>query len=254
MLGTKNNLAKDTENEYIERVRTIYNEITQRLKVIYKEVYKSIEIKCKIFSDNIVIAIEKSDKEDELQKNFKTGIITELAAYFQLFSLENEILTRGVITIAPFIMDELMISGSGLVRAYELESRVAIFPRIIIDNEVAMNFVYSNYLASFINRDIDGMFYINLFAKMHRGFDCNTIVRSMQNIWTKCIYNVPFLEYNKAMCDPKPYKTDYNKLQKIYWLMTLYNDFCKTHPDNTKLIIGTQDDLTTLYAEGNSFV
>lgn len=254
LLGTKNNLTKDKENEYIEKIKAIYNETNQRLKLIYKEVYKNIKIKFKIFSDNVVFAIEKFDKEEELQKSFKQDIIIELATYFQLLALEKEILTRGAITIGPFIMDKLMISGSGLVRAYELESKVAIFPRIIIDNEIAMHFIVSNYISKCINRDNDGIFYINIFQEMYNNVNSSKIVNSIKNIWSNCIYNTPFLNFNSVIGKPKVHKTDYNKLQKIYWLITQYNSFCKNNDAAIKLPIDTQNEFNILCMEGNYYV
>ncbi len=254
LLGTKNNLTKDRESEYIEKIRTIYYEINQRLKIIYKEVYKKIKIKFKIFSDNIVFAIEKVDNEEELQKSFKQNIIIELAIYFQLLGLEKEILTRGAITIGPFTMDELMISGSGLVRAYELESKVAIFPRIILDSEIAMHFLISNFSAENISRDNDGIFYINIFQKMRDSFDYSKIVDSLKNIWSNCIYNIPFYNFNSVIGKPKQHKTDYNKLQKIYWLITQYNNFCKNNNNSIKLPIDTQNVFSILCMEGNYYV
>ncbi len=254
LLGTKNNLTKDKESEYIEKIKAIYNETDRRLKLIYKEVYKNIKIKFKIFSDNVVFAIEKLGKEEDLQKSYKQDIIIELATYFQLLALEKEILTRGAITIGPFIMDKLMISGSGLVRAYELESKVAIFPRIIIDNEIVMHFLISNFLAKQIRRDNDGIFYINIFEKMHKNFDYSKIVDSLKNIWSNCIYDTPFLNFNSVVGKTKPHKTDYNKLQKIYWLITQYNSFCKNNDTAIKLPINTQNELNILRMEGNYYV
>jgi hypothetical protein len=54
--------------------------------------------------------------------------------------LQRGILVRGGMTIGPLYYDELHVFGPGLVRAYELESHLAVYPRIITEFSLGQNF------------------------------------------------------------------------------------------------------------------
>lgn len=65
--------------------------------------------------------------------------------------LEKGIFTRGAITIGLYYSDENIIFSGGLVEAYNLESKVAKYPRIIvsdklINSELKNNWDYSKIL------------------------------------------------------------------------------------------------------------
>lgn len=57
-------------------------------------------------------------------------------AFIQAELIEKEILIRGAMTVGNICMERGLIFGPALIRAYELESKVAIYPRIVIDGTV----------------------------------------------------------------------------------------------------------------------
>jgi hypothetical protein len=78
--------------------------------------------------------------------------------------------------MGKIVLDGTMLYGPGLVRAYELESRVAQAPRIIIDPDLVARFKLDSELFEadfdegmpeefqiqwFISRDSDGLFFID---------------------------------------------------------------------------------------------
>ena len=64
--------------------------------------------------------------------------MTELLdlVYAQAKLVENRVLVRGAVTVGQIFSRDHLIFGPGLIRAYELESTVALFPRIILDPKV----------------------------------------------------------------------------------------------------------------------
>lgn len=76
------------------------------------------------FSDNVVISQDVGCDTDYFL--FKI-------AYAQFSAAERGFWLRGGITVGDIIHDENVVFGPGLNRAYELESREAVYPRIILD-------------------------------------------------------------------------------------------------------------------------
>lgn len=83
------------------------------------------------FSDNIAAALPLDDAEQD------GGITWQVlaAGSFQLNLAFNGLLARGGITVGPAYADDSAILGAALVRAYHLESKVASYPRVVLDPE-----------------------------------------------------------------------------------------------------------------------
>jgi hypothetical protein len=80
------------------------------------------------FSDNVVI----STPPDKINTPF---FLREMAV-IQAMTVSLGFLPRGGITIGDILHDDETVFGPGLNRAYELESRIANFPRIVVDEAV----------------------------------------------------------------------------------------------------------------------
>jgi hypothetical protein len=80
------------------------------------------------FSDNIVIS-------SVAHKEITPYFLREMAT-IQLMTMSMGFLMRGGITVGDIIHDEEVVFGPALNRAYELESKVAIYPRIVVDELV----------------------------------------------------------------------------------------------------------------------
>jgi len=72
--------------------------------------------------------------------------------------LKEKFLVRGGISLGPLLHTEEMIVGPALVWAYELESKVANYPRIVVDSEIARWFNITDSLGDNSNwlMSIDG--------------------------------------------------------------------------------------------------
>ena len=90
------------------------------------------------FSDNIVITQKASEETPRL---FMQMAFLQVAAAMQGFLL------RGGITVGEIIHDDECVFGPGLNRAYELENKVAVYPRFVLDPNVVSEFGFIEDLA-----------------------------------------------------------------------------------------------------------
>lgn len=89
------------------------------------------------FSDNVAAALPLDTRESD----GGLGWQVLAAGSFQLNLAFNGFLARGGITIGPVYADDNAVLGAALVRAYELESKVARYPRVVLDPEYVALFV-----------------------------------------------------------------------------------------------------------------
>jgi hypothetical protein len=93
---------------------------------------KTLNLKFSAFSDNITISC--AAKQDSV-----FHLLVTLGS-FVLGGTASGFLIRGGMTIGEVVHNEHAVFGPALNRAYELESRVASFPRIILDKEAFREF------------------------------------------------------------------------------------------------------------------
>lgn len=94
------------------------------------------KVNVKAFSDNIVFSMELPEDGSEIECKARVHNIIEICAYFQIAAFGMGITTRGGITVGDFFCNDIFVWGKALLRAYNLESKVAIYPRIVIDENV----------------------------------------------------------------------------------------------------------------------
>jgi hypothetical protein len=77
-----------------------------------------------------------------------------------------DIYTRGAIVFGKLFHDGQMVFGPALLEAYNIEKKVAVYPRIIITSS-ALRFIEHAHLDNhepFYKRDDDGQVFLNVFA------------------------------------------------------------------------------------------
>lgn len=115
-----------------------------------------------IFSDNIIIAGKVTDVQV-----FKSvySAVHIMAALFQWLLMVDGILLRGGITHGSFYKDDIMVWGAALVKSHELESKTAIYPRIVVDPDtierIGDPFSEENTKFIRLKKDFDGMFFVD---------------------------------------------------------------------------------------------
>lgn len=94
---------------------------------------------CTAFSDSIVVSADYT--EDNI--NEVTSTIVANLAFIGAFLISEGILIRGAITIGKLLhKSEGIIMGQALIEAYELESRAAKYPRIILSERLIRKLNY----------------------------------------------------------------------------------------------------------------
>jgi hypothetical protein len=131
------------------------------------EIIKSKSKKITTFSDSIVISFLVSD-ESEI---FST--LLELK-WVIMRLISKGILCRGALTYGKMIHTDKFLFGPALVEAYELESTAALYPRIILSDELIQlagkykaahhdSATEIRYIKELLKKDTDGMYYIDYF-------------------------------------------------------------------------------------------
>jgi hypothetical protein len=110
------------------------------------------------FSDSFVISRE-TDTNNIMELLLDACYIWLWGTYFGFFF-------RGAITFGKIIHNNDFVFGPGFIHAYNLENKEAIYPRIIIDNNIIDNFLVNDKCIPLIKRDDDGIYYIDAFSGM----------------------------------------------------------------------------------------
>lgn len=104
--------------------------------------YDNFEInfktKCTCFSDSIVVSVEID--EEKINEYFST-LVTNLGN-IGMYLLEEGVLIRGGLTIGKLHHEEGVVFGSGLIEAYEIESKLSNYPRIILSQKLIEKLQY----------------------------------------------------------------------------------------------------------------
>jgi hypothetical protein len=144
--------------------------------------------------------------------------------WLQRYLLRRGILTRGGIALGQLLHHHNVIFGPALVRAYRLESQLALFPRVIVDapvlntvlNHVATDIkdsIFPLRLASLTRRDMDGLTHIDYLHFDEMGVENEPRMAALfrdlrQNIEAALIGA----------------RSDVRVFQKVAWLTHYFND------------------------------
>lgn len=120
------------------------------------------------FSDNFIASYRIPGDQYGFGKNFCLDLFLQEAqriigmVSFQASNLG--LLIRGGITIGNLHHESGVVFGKGLVEAYELESKVAIYPRIVVGPKIYQE--ASSDMKSKLCQDEDGIWHLNYFRAM----------------------------------------------------------------------------------------
>lgn len=163
LLGMKEFLQQD-DGFLLNRLNYLYNRLLCYVDPINNDCFNLDNVKVKIFSDNIIIASEIKDSFiDAFTKVFRVTTIIQGEALIQ-----NGWLLRGGITVGELHIDDVFVVGKGIVAAYNLENKIANYPRVIIDKSITPllnnDAFKSPYGIEEIYTDFDGEKYINYLS------------------------------------------------------------------------------------------
>lgn len=102
----------------------------------YRAQFKEINVDIKIMSDSIVLSCRDSDINEELRN---LVFLLKLSGAIQGILAEKGFWLRGGVSSGRLFTNEEFITGEALISAYELESKNAISPRIIVHPKIVAN-------------------------------------------------------------------------------------------------------------------
>ncbi len=134
VLGIKNLLRNFDEN--LDLVKNLIDilKINRKFETGTKLTSRGkIEIRSWYFSDSFVFMMKKEENEENLPQ------LLFIIRFLQDMFWKNGFLLRGSIILDEMYFpkeNENVLLGKGIINAYELESKIAIYPRIILDDNL----------------------------------------------------------------------------------------------------------------------
>ncbi len=186
ILGFKKMIQETTDShgqDNPEKIDEVYN--------CYKIIENVLDV-----GDTVELGIDKIERGDKRISIFSDTIVisfnlkTEGEIFYTLLNLQlliinfidKGILCRGAVGFGKLIHDENIIFGPALVSTHLLESKAALYPRIILDrkiielatrhqDEINAQEDQEYIMNELLSKDTDGMFYVDYFAKTMAEFD-----------------------------------------------------------------------------------
>ncbi|WP_295211338.1 hypothetical protein [uncultured Chryseobacterium sp.] len=177
ILGFRNHIKdtiQETNEDNLEKIESIKNIFDLSKRMTYDSGFSKSKV-VTYFSDSIVISYEFSENSQLYH--------TLIDLLYVSFELANKgYLVRGGVTIGKLIHTKELIFGPAMVSAYDLESKKAKYPRIIVEKSVVENgikFRQENhsqddeleYIKEILTQDEDGYYYIDYIAKAYTEFN-----------------------------------------------------------------------------------
>ena len=127
----------DKANEYLQTIANAIEKVKRNvagLSLVGKNGFNAdVDIKCKTFSDNILLCMEATDGPDEIRRIIV--FLISVASIQRGLVIEHNLLMRGGITIGELFINNDFVFGKGLIDAVGLEKK-AENPCIIVSHEL----------------------------------------------------------------------------------------------------------------------
>ena len=161
-LGTKENMSK---NElYLNDVLELYENAIRQIRE-ESENTELPKISYKSFSDNIIFSLDlikdPSSEEDKKKDRIAFETLFGFVATFQRTALKKGYLVRGGIACGDFYLNRDLVWGNALSEVVNLEEKIAIYPRIVVSENLLNLKIETNYFTKFAAVDEDDTTYIN---------------------------------------------------------------------------------------------
>lgn len=125
-------------------------------------------IQTSAFSDNVAVSMRIADGCELLR-------IIQFSSYLAWLLLHKGVLSRGGIAVGKLHHNNGIIYGPALNKAYELESQVAIYPRIVLEHDAISRFlgihgdhkcICENSIRQQLRRDFDDWHHVHLMGHL----------------------------------------------------------------------------------------
>jgi len=202
LLGYKVIMNEISEVEFLKVFDRSFREAVKTITTMSQPTHSKSVFAYRVFSDNIVVATEADS-------TYALYSLSFIAYILQREFVGQGLMCRGAITKGYLYINNEYVFGSGLIRAYELEDRVAYYPRIILDRLPEADSLIENY--DVYHKDSDGYIMIDYLR-----------VREQQDI--RC----PLMAKHKLIVESglRTHKADERIFQKYAWCREYHNSSC----------------------------
>lgn len=159
ILGSSSEMMKSNP-EYVEKLKVVHHIV--RLAIIFGKERYGLDLMYSFFTDNFLIALKCEERNLSVcLKEF----LAIMATLQQNVFIDDGLLLRGAICFGDLFFSKNVISGEAVVRGHNLESKVSIFPRIIVEESIlkSANLVSEENYHSIVTEDVDGLFFLSWF-------------------------------------------------------------------------------------------
>lgn len=212
VLGAENYMKGDLADKFLNDLNSIYTDAIR--DVVFKSYISKKDIYVKIFSDNILLAIEIKENDD-LRKDKIEKIINLTGNIFNN-ALYHGYLMRGAMTEGPFYKNknnDIFVYGKALIDAVEIEEELAIYPRVVAQKSI------QETLPQYFKECADGCLILNNFI--------------FESLLSPDVYKHNLITMYKK-CSDKKVK------QKIMWIISFFNSYYVHSITNVQI---TKEDL-----------
>ena len=204
-------MIKEDQDKYLNLIHESYQATLSFVERNHNN--HNIPMVHKIFSDNIVLALPV---EDDIGMPFL--FVTAFSALLQFRFAMNNILVRGGITKGKFYHDDVMVWGTALVDAANLEKK-ALYPRIIIDQQLILDLIIEDTPA----KRFWHMWHRKTMGSMH--YICQDTARYNYSYYVNYLKNQTFSDIpttlrillQHANSNLKKYANNHRILKKHQW-------------------------------------
>jgi len=171
ILGFKQKIDTQSANHISRCIRVIAEAVEpHRFKSTFPRLPRENFIN---FSDLCVLWFPLEDRKKLPPVGWLNSQILKLVHAQSWLLFDEELLIRGGVTIGPLAKSYGQIFGPGLIRAYELESQQAKYPRILVDECVLEEFhrnprlcvsdpdTDAGYMREMLQKDADGKLFVD---------------------------------------------------------------------------------------------
>ena len=241
ILGFSQMIVDSCNNKYgDDLLKEINSLINKNKQCIIKNKYSQGKIK--IYTDNMIVGYPiKDDGEEELNE-----ILDNVSEYQFNLALEG-LFVRGGISVGEFYINEDIVFGPALLDAHHVESDLACYPRIVLDDKTV------NRLQRYINNydiapqrnkiliDNDGQWFLNYLNTIFKYYtECNNKYE-----FEKMQIELLFKHKVKIEEMLELHKKNTRVWDKYVWIANYHNYFCDINfPKEKELKIGKKNLLS----------
>lgn len=215
ILGSTNRIRASYEKGTANDLLQEFHAILKKWVMKFDDVSHETPLFYKTFSDNLLFAHPQFSQDMEAE----FGTILSVICEYQLEMTLSGFFIRGGLSIGELFMDENSVYGEALIDAYDLESKVAVNPIVVLSDSV-MRLVndhlryYGDNAPQYgdILVNSDGRYFINYLSECREGeyLDTNKLMRHKKQIERSLLQ---YVEESAVFA-------------KYSWLAAYHNHFC----------------------------